>query len=240
MKPTFVLLALVLAIPAVADTISPCVPDTAANYIAQGACTEDPFILKNFAWNGTFGTVVVTPEQVDLIPPSGAIGLSFQGAPGPNPFSVSGTQTITAVFDYTIDPRPPIINGATLTLSPTGSAAPTRSGVFASTAGVPFADLTALVCVGDTFSADACKNGIEPPLVLTVDTRTSLQASVDFAQPVSVVDFIITLKMQANGGSISIIGGGTTAETIPEPGSAALALSGMGALLALAYRRSRA
>jgi hypothetical protein len=92
--------------------------------------------------------------------------------------------------------------------------------------------------VGDTFKADGCTSGIEPPKVLIVDT-TSLQDSIDFPQGVSVVDFIITLDMQANGGSISINGGGTTASAIPEPGSAALALSGVAGLLALGYRRLR-
>jgi hypothetical protein len=240
MKLTFVVLALFLAIPALADGILPCIPDTAANYIAQGSCTEDPFILKNFAWNGTLGTVKVSPDQVDLVPTAvpGQFGLNFQGTDDTNPFSITGAQTIKALFAYTIDPRPPIL-GATVTLSPTGSAAPIRPGAFAPADPPAFADITAFICAGDTF-ADNCAKGVEPIIVLTVDTRTVLDVSVDFAQPVNVVGIIMNLDMEANGGSISIKGGGTSVEPAPEPGSAALGLSGLGILLALGYRRLRA
>jgi len=240
MKPLIVVLALFIAIPALADGILPCKSDTVANYILQGSCTEDPFILKNFAWNGTFGSVKVDPTQVDFVPTStpGQFGLSFTGAGGPNPFSVSGNQTISAVFGYTIDPRPPILNGVTLSLSPSSPLAAVTPGTFATIDPNPFAGITADICVGDTFTKDKCTTGIEPPVHLSVDT-TTLQASVDFPQSVNVLDFILTLTMQANGGSISINGGGTAASSVPEPGSAALALSGVAALLALGIRRFR-
>jgi hypothetical protein len=241
MKPMFVVLALFLAIPALADMLPPaCVPDTVHNYIAQVSCSEEPFILKNFAWDGAFGSVVVNDTQVDFVPTStpGQFGLNFTGAGGPNPFSVSGTQTISAMFGYTIDPRPPILNGVTLSLSPTSSFAAVRPGTFATTDSAPFAGIKAVVCVGDTFKADGCQHPIQPLIFLNVDT-TNLQESINFDHSVSVVDFLMRLDMKANLGSISINGGGVSAQAVPEPGSAALALSGVAALLGLGIRRFR-
>jgi hypothetical protein len=239
MKPIFLVLLLVIGMSAFGDTIA-CVPDTASNYQAQGSCTEDPFILKNFSWNGGFGTVPVPASHVYLVPQAGGglFGLNFQGVPGmPNPFSITGDQTIDALFAYTIDPRPPILNGMTVTITPTtASSAPLRG--LAADGAVPFANITTFVCAGDTF-ADSCDHGTN--LKLVVDTRTVLTTNVDFPTPVNVVDILMELTMQANGGSIAIIGGGTAAQAaVPEPGSAVLALSGLAALIGLGVRRSRA
>jgi hypothetical protein len=239
MKHVFVV-ALFITIPALAGPVlAPCAVDTAANYVAQGSCSENPFVLKNFAWNGGFGSVPVSANNVDLVPAtgSGQFGLGFQGAVGvPNPFNIGDGQTISAELDYTIDPRPPILNGFTLSLNPgSGTDAAPFAGPLGFSGVAGFATLTAFVCVGDTL-ADSCKNGVNLPKIV-VDTRTALVANVDFT-PTNIVDIHMILDMT---GPISIVGGGTTVQsTTPEPGSLALALSGGGALLFLAYRRRQA
>ncbi len=236
MKRVLVVLTILTGISAVASPIA-CAPDTAANYIAAGSCTESPFLLKNFAWNSSSGGnyVPVKPGDVELVPTNstGQFGLSFEGVPGsPNPFDISGSQKIYATFDYTIDPRPPILNGMSVTLNAT------------SPSGGGFAIYTTLVCAGDTF-ANSCKNGTTlQPIILADygdnDPRNVLFVNVDFPTGVNVVDIRTTLDMQANGGISEITGAGTAAQAIPEPASAALALSGLAGLIGLGWRRLRA
>jgi hypothetical protein len=237
MKTLLPLVAIFSAVSALAGTIS-CAPDTAANYIANGSCTEAPFILKNFTWNSFSGGsfVKVTPGQVFLTPTSsaGAFGLSFQGVPGnPNPFNISGNQEIFASFDYTIDPRPPILNGMTVTLN---ANSPSGGG---------FAKITTLVCVGDTF-ADSCAKGTDlAPIVVQDfghgDPRNVLSVNVDFPS-VNIVDIQMILDMEANGGISEITGGGTAAQSsnTPEPASAGFALTGLAAMLVVVRRRRQA
>jgi hypothetical protein len=247
MKLTFVVPALFLAIPVLADGVLPCVPDTAANYMFPGfSCTEgnlpDQFTVKQVNWDGSFGTVNVTPAQVLLSPATspGQFGLDFSGAGGSNPFSIRGTQTIEAQFAYTLDPRPPILNGMSLTLNSGGSASPIRPDVFATTDPLPFAKITALICPGDTW-AGGCLHPTEPFIDLQVDTTTGiLFDSVNFKKPVSEVGVILKVDVEARGGSISIAGAGTTVSAVPETGYADLAFAGLAALLALGYRRLRA
>ena len=236
MKP-LLSLAILSVIPAFAAPIS-CAPDTAANYIANGSCAESPFILKNFAWNSFSGGsfVKVTPAQVFLTPTSsaGVFGLGFQGVPGnPNPFNISGNQEIFASFDYTIDPRPPILNGMTVTLN---ANSPSGGG---------FAKITTLVCVGDTF-AHSCANGIDlAPIVVQDfgdgDPRNILSVNVDFPS-VNIVDIQMILDMEANGGISEITGGGSAAQSsaTPEPASAGLALAGLAAMLVIVRCRRQA
>jgi hypothetical protein len=249
MKLTFVVLALFLAIPVLADGVLPCVPETATNYMVSGfTCTEgnlpDQFTVKNVSWDGHFGTVKVTPDQVLLSPATspGEFGLDFSGAGGSNPFSISGAQTIKAQFAYTLDPRPPILNGIGLSVSSSGGAASIRPGAFGPVSPIPFAKLTALICPGDTW-ADGCLHPAEPFIVLHVDTSTgTLFDNADFKEPVSTVGVIVGLDMEAKGSStiFSIAGAGTTVSSVPEPGPADLACCGLAALLALGYCRLRA
>ncbi len=227
-------LAALCGFSAAAATIN-CAPDTAANYITNGSCLESPFVLKNFSWNSFSGGnfVNVRPGQVFLTPnaSAGVFGVSFQGVPeAPNPFNISGNQEIYATFAYTIDPRPPILNGLTVNLS---ANSPSNGGS---------AKITTLVCVGDTF-ADSCAHGTDlAPIVVQDfgdgDPRNILSVNVDFPN-VNIVDIQMILDMQANGGISEIGGGGTAAQTgtTPEPASAGLAFAGIAAMLVIVRRR---
>ena len=70
MKPIVIVVAIFIAVSAFGTPV--CAPDTAADYIKAGSCTEDPFILKDFAWSSVSGGnfVKVTPDQVFLTPAS--------------------------------------------------------------------------------------------------------------------------------------------------------------------------
>ena len=211
-----------------------CMPDTAAHYIANRSCMESPFILKGFSWSSTSGPdyVQITPDQVWLSPPvDGTFGLGFGAVPGnPNPFNIGPHQKVFATLDYIIDPRPPILKGASLVLN---ANSPTGGG---------FAIVTAYVCPIAT-GLPVCPPGELPPLVVQDfghgDPRNVFFATEDFPNATNFVDVRITIDLQANNGTSEIAGAVFGTNAIPEPASAGLAAAACGILLVFRRRLRR-
>jgi len=227
---------------AFATPTTPCPTATVEYYLAnfhtkdtacyEGALPDDFVTIHVKHWSSSTGQAPgggeyreVLPSEVLLTPSNtpGLFGLSFTS----DAFSVTGFDRILALFDYTIDPRPPILSGTTLSMQ-------TSTPVFPGTA-----TITANLCLGQEFGP-GCENQ-RTLEVFHFGNTADLVDSVTFS-PVQLVDLRITIDLRANGASSSIRGGTsgvTTGAVVPEPGSVGFVMGGLGALLAIRRRRPR-
>jgi hypothetical protein len=138
-------------------------------------------------------------------------------------FSNPTNSPITYTIDYILDPRPPVINGASLGLDPSGV-------------------LTEDICAGGVFVGGTCTPPGTTFFDVLVATGAIATASTAFPNSVSTVEYDMVLTLQPgdsaggfDSGSVTGLGSGGT--TVPEPISGSLTMAGLFGLLAF---RSRA
>lgn len=161
--------------------------------------------------------ITVTPSVTTVSGNIIMIDLNFSTTGG---FTNAGEAPIQYTFDYIIDPRPPVIQGASISLDPGGM-------------------LTENICAGGVFSGSLCtpSGAFNSTLVATTLLPN---ASTAFPASVSTVDYHIVLDLPAgasaggfDSGSITGLGDATDA---PEPSSTLLAGSGLLGLLGFCSR----
>jgi hypothetical protein len=91
---------------------APCVPDTLANYLSLGVagCTVGQFTFKNFDLStiaSSVGYPATPPGAVNVTPSQGAASLNLRFSS--SSWTVSGSQTVTYLLHYDVDPPPIII-----------------------------------------------------------------------------------------------------------------------------------
>jgi hypothetical protein len=209
----------VCATPALAAPTT-CGTASAAVYadLPEG-CTVGLFTLKNVAWSSVSGEGYVAVNASDVIVSPMMAGSDVRVAFYSTAFSVTGFNRILGFFDYTLDPPPPILDDLNLSLDANSPVAP------------GYAIITANVCPGELFR-QGCRTAL-PPLVLqhfgAGNPNNVLSRSIQFPQPVNLIDVRITVDLNANGGSSQINGVVADAgTTVPEP-STGMMLAGAGA-----------
>ena len=201
----------------------PCPTSTLDNYISLGevGCSlGGVFDANGFQFTASAGAplgssdITVTPSVTTLSGTVIFVDLHFTGD-----FTNTTANTIDYTFDYILDPRPPVINGASIGLDPGGT-------------------LTENICAGNVFVGNACA-GSSFTLIATTIIPTGVTA---FGSGVSIVDYQIDLKLPpgASAGGFdsgSFTGLGEGSSTVPEPSAGSLATAGLLGILAF---RSRA
>ncbi len=211
-----------------------CDVATVADYRNQtDGCMIGAFTIKNVAWSsrsgGDYKPVSAADVWVTPVATSNSVQLNIYSGE----FSVAGQGQLYALFDYTIDPPPPILDDLDLFLDAQTPVAP------------GWARVTANVCIGGLF-VNSCEN-----LATAVvehygvgDPRNVLSQKIQFSEPVNLIDVRTILELYANGASSQIDGYGTATEVllqdsaVPEPASAVLALASL--LIGGAVQRRRA
>lgn len=233
-KPAIASAALLML--ATAASAAPlCITDTLAGYAALGpnGCEIGLFTAKDFTFgvlSSSGGAVPISAANVTVTPSLlPGIQFSFTSAG----FSVMGQQSVSYLFEYTIDPPPIIIRGFEDDLL---SETPVFPGI---------ASVTTNLCAGAAFSGFIGVQQVGGSIcpvpgasftlnVFHAGNTSRTHDAVSFA-PTNIVGVRHTLTLAANGASSSILGISGTA-VVPEPSTVLLA----GAAVALfALRRGR-
>jgi hypothetical protein len=201
----------------------PCGTSTLDGYTANatGCTLGGEFSVSSFTFTASAGAplsasdITVTPTVTTVSGTIINIDFNFSGD-----FSNPTANPIEYTFDYILDPRPPVINGSSISLDPSGV-------------------LTESICAGGTFSGANCIPASAFKSVL-VATGELPNASTAFPMGVSMVEYHIVLDLQPGDSAGGFDSGSVTglgAETgIPEPGAGGLAAAGLIALLAFGSR----
>jgi hypothetical protein len=243
--------------PATAATLpSPCAESSLSVYLSlEGGCTltldRSEFTLKNFEANIAtrfLDTRTLTTDDVDVIPTVANHQLSL--ALRSSMFNISAGERLQLIFQYLIDPPPPILDDLSAELEAQSPVAPgfalvtaevCASGHFlptsASVSGTPSSDGTKQ-CVGDS----ATYRIFELSHFGDGDPANILFDSVTFPNT-SFMDVRTTILLDGGpigGGGSSQIDGVTYSAGVvtPEPGAGLLVAGGLTA--ALWFRRRRA
>jgi hypothetical protein len=202
-----------------------CVTNTLDNYLSLGAdgCSMGEIAFSNFSFSVTSfgGGAVPIPPSAILVTPTlenGSLTFSSSG------FSVTGSEFVTYLLGYSIDPHP-IIRGFDDTLDVDG---PTFPGL---------ASITTDLCLLATFTGDSCLEPGVPASLHVFDNGiiAQLSDSVDFP-PLAVIGVRNTIDLHANGANADFTSFTNTAAAVPEPATWLLVSSG---LLGLLVRRRR-
>jgi hypothetical protein len=205
-----------------------CPTATYDNYLgAQFSCGIDDKTFSNFSYS-TAGSnqlpassITVNPLNVPFNP-----GFLFNA-----PWGVQAGQTQDSLIGFTVNVNPGgnLINDLSLFMFGAGIV------------GTGQVSVAETYCAGDTF-ADLCAHGTEGTLLTILNSSTSkLVDSVNFANPVSVVDVVkdVTLLGGANGSAAVASGVQNQFSEVPEPGSLMLFGSGIVCLADVLRRRMK-
>ncbi len=204
-----------------------CVTTTLDNYLALGAggCSIDEIGFSNFNFSvlSAGGGADPIPASAILVTPTlngenGSLTFSSAG------FSVTGSQFVTYLLGYSIDPHP-IIRGFDDELDVDG---PTFPGS---------ASVTTDLCLLATFTGDLCLPPGVPASLNVFDNGVTAQLSdaVGFT-PLAVIGVRNTIDLHANGANADFTSLTNSAVEVPEPAAWLLVSSG---LLGLLVRRRR-
>ena len=204
---------------------TPCGTSSLDAYVALGeiGCSlGGVFDSNTFTFTASAGAplsasdITVTPTVTTVGGTIIDINFNFSGD-----FSNHTSGPIEYTFDYILDPRPPVINGSSISLDPSGV-------------------LTENICAGGVFNGSTCLPDTAFTSIL-VATGSLPNASTAFPTGVSIVDYHIVLDLQPgdsaggfDSGSVTGLGAGDT--TVPEPGAGPLASAGLIGLLAFGAR----
>ena len=217
------LLVLVCGISAVA---SDCIVTSYDQYIG-GSCGIDNKTFSNFTYS-TAGSNHMNATDITVNP------ITTQFNPGflfNAPWNASTGQTQQSLIGYTAtDNGGPLIQDLSLLM------------IGAATFGNAQVAVAETYCAGDTF-ANLCANGTEGTLLTLLNSNTSLlSATVNFNNPVSVVDVYANVEVLggSDNGSTAILGGFTNQfSEVPEPSSLMLFGSGIAGLAGVLRRYAK-
>lgn len=224
MRTWTLVLALALGIPALADG-APCVPASLADYVSLGAggCSIGNATFFDFSASTPGEDTPISPDEVQVAPLSGALGLDFilQVTAGPG-------EAMSVFIGYSLTGPPVTANVLSL------------SGTTVSGDGVVLA--VEEKCLGDVFAGDApsgpCLGTLMDPPLIVFDI--GIEADFSERAPLAATTFFdVFTQIVVDGGlegSATLNGTVTNRfETAPEP--SALLLLGAGVALAAMKRR---
>ena len=205
---------------------TPCTNQTLDQYVSLGVggCSlGGVFDANSFTFStsgGPLGAADITITPTVMIVGGTVVNINFNFS---GDFSNNTSGPITYTIDYILDPRPPVINGASLALDPSGV-------------------LTEDICAGGIFISSVCQPPGTSFFDVLVATGAITTASTAFPSSVSTVEYHLVLTLQPGdsaGGfdSGSVTGLGAGGNDVPEPISGSLTTAGLVGLLAF---RSRA
>ena len=207
-----------------------CLTDSLSNYAAlgSGGCDLGVFTVKDFGFSVLGMAEGVTPLDASLItvtPGLSAGGPTLRFESGG--FSVTGTEWVTYLISYNVDPPPVIIRGFDEEME-------AESPVFPG-----WAQVNTSLCVGGIYSP-GCTSGSTTSLSVSHQgTVWSLTAHASFSPLVNMLGVQHTIQLDGGGsGSADFQALENRIETIPEP--AAWLLGGCGLLMLLLLRRRAA
>lgn len=201
---------------------SDCIVTSYDQYIG-GSCGIDNKTFSNFTYS-TAGSNHMNATDITVNP------ITTQYNPGflfNAPWNASSGQTQQSLIGYTAtDNGGPLIKDLSLLM------------FGAATLGTAQVAVAETYCAGDTF-ANLCANGTEGTLLTILNSNTSiLSASVNFDNPVSVVDVYANVEMLGGSdNSVALLGGVQNQfSEVPEPGSLVLFGSGIAGLAGVLRR----
>ena len=218
--------------PAFGDTIGPlpgpCAAGSLSSYIALGAagCSMGHVVFIDFAFSTLAvggGAIPISPSDVNVTPAQ--IGENYQLSFSSAGFSVSGSEFVTYLLAYTVDPHP-ILTFSDDLLTNT----PVAPGIVSITTNLcltaPFAGA---VCPGSTASVTVFHDGVTP--------QTFDSVSFPAVPPITVLGVRNEISLEANGASADFSSLTNTVGFVPEPGSWLLAASALTGILFSRRRR---
>ena len=223
---------LCLVEPAYTDTISPlpapCAAGTLSSYIALGAsgCSIGHVVFNDFAFSTLAvggGAVPITSSDVNVTPAQ--IGENYRLSFFSAGFGVSGSEFVTYLLAYTVDPHP-ILTFSDELLTNT----PIAPGIVSITTNLcltaPFAGA---VCPGSTASVTVFHDG--------VTSQPFDSVAFPPVPPVNVLGVRNEISLQANGALADFSSLTNSVGFVPEPGSWLTAASALAAILFIRGRR---
>ncbi|MFZ0704595.1 MAG: PEP-CTERM sorting domain-containing protein [Candidatus Korobacteraceae bacterium] len=202
---------------------SDCIVTSYDQYIG-GSCGIDNKTFSNFTYS-TAGSNHMNASDITVTPITTQYNTGFQFIA---PWNASSGQTQQSLIGYTAtDNGGPLIKDLSLLM------------IGAATLGNAQVAVAETYCAGDTF-ANLCANGTEGTLLTILNSNTSLlSASVNFDNPVSVVDVYANVEMLggSDNNSTALLGGlQNQFSEVPEPGSLVLFGSGIAGLAGVLRR----
>ena len=206
----------------------PCVAGTLASYIALGSpgCSIDILRFNEFDFDvvtSAGGAVPISEADIIVTPsfatPSAMLTFSSSG------FAVSGTESVSYLIAYTVDPHPEIFDFF-LDMSTFTPVAPGT------------VDITADLCVGAAFSGSSCSTTVETLHVFHHGATSDLSDGVAFT-PVNTVGVRNTIDLAANGASADFSSLSNRTGIVPEPGTMTLVACALVAAAGLRRRLAR-